>query len=61
MNVPINYEERTLLVAFADLANYAKLSESSSNGEMFTIIAEFSEKVGNVVGEAGGKVIKISR
>ena len=59
MKVPINYEVRTLLVAFADLANYAKLADSSSNGEMFAIIAEFSEKAGNVVEDAGGKVIKI--
>jgi class 3 adenylate cyclase len=59
MNVPIEYEERTLLVAFADLANYVKLTESWTNGETFTTIAEFAEIVGNLVGDAGGKVIKI--
>ncbi len=53
------YEERTLLVAFADLANYATLSASFSNGDMFATIAEFAEIVGDVVGDAGGRVIKI--
>jgi adenylate cyclase len=56
--MPITIDERTLLVAFADLARYAKISESSSNSEMFTVITEFSELVGSVVENAGGKVIK---
>ncbi len=47
-----------LLVAFADITNFAKYSKKIDSLELFNFINEFAEITGEIIENAGGKVIK---
>ena len=50
--------ECTMLVAFADIAGFAKLCRSLSDQEIFALLSEFYEQVGRVIDASGGTVVK---
>lgn len=50
--------ERTLLVAFTDVTGFAKEFQRRTNREMFDLMAQFYELIGNEVQVSGGKVVK---
>ncbi|MEZ7891878.1 MAG: adenylate/guanylate cyclase domain-containing protein [Candidatus Wallbacteria bacterium] len=50
--------ELNLLVSFFDLANFIKISNSRKNLELFDLLSEFYEFAGNIIENAGGKIIK---
>jgi len=50
--------ERTLLVAFTDVTGFAREFQNRTNREMFDLMAQFYELIGNEVKASGGKVIK---
>ena len=51
-------KESTMVVALADIAGFDKASRGKPHHEVFNMLDEFYEIVGNVVGNAGGKVVK---
>jgi len=50
--------ERTLLVAFTDVTGFAKEFQYRTNREMFDLMSQFYELIGNEVVASGGEVIK---
>jgi class 3 adenylate cyclase len=50
--------EKELLIAFADLTNFAKVSAKHSSTEVFEYITKIYEMTGECVENAGGVVIK---
>jgi len=50
--------ERTLLVAFTDVTGFAKEFQNRANREMFDLMSQFYELIGNEVEASGGKVVK---
>ena len=50
--------ERTLLVAFTDVTGFAKEFQNRTNREMFELMSQFYELIGNEVQASGGKVVK---
>jgi len=60
----MNYDEITsptecrMIIAVADIAGFAHIFQTMSNREMFDMLDEFYELVGDVTEDAGGKVVK---
>ncbi|CAN5279638.1 hypothetical protein BH18ACI2_BH18ACI2_24370 [soil metagenome] len=50
--------ERTLLVAFTDVTGFAKEFQNRTNRELFDLMSQFYELIGNDVKISGGKVVK---
>jgi len=50
--------ERTLLVVFTDVTGFAKEFQNRTNREMFDLMSQFYELIGNEVVASGGKVVK---
>ena len=50
--------ECRMVVALADIAGFDKASRKKSGQEVFSMLDEFYELVGNIVGSAGGRVVK---
>jgi adenylate cyclase len=50
--------ERSLLVAFTDVTGFAKEFQNRTNREMFDLMSQFYELIGNEVKASGGKVVK---
>lgn len=50
--------ERTLLVAFTDVTGFAKEFQNRTNREMFDLMSQFYELMGNEVEASGGKIVK---
>ena len=50
--------ERTLLIAFTDVTGFAKEFQNRTNREMFDLMSQFYELIGNEVVASGGTVIK---
>jgi adenylate cyclase len=55
MNGP---EQKTLVIALADVAGFAKACQGRSDLETFQMLDRFYGLVGTVVGQAGGTVVK---
>ena len=51
--------ESVLLVSFLDLANYARISRSSTDREVFDLLKDYFHRAGSAIQSAGGKVIKL--
>jgi adenylate cyclase len=51
-------EEQNLLIVFADLTNFARISNNRSSNESFEYISNICEMTGDLVESAGGTVIK---
>jgi class 3 adenylate cyclase len=47
------------LVAFCDLTRYARNTHGLAADKAFRVIDEFAELVGDIVGKAGGRVVKL--
>lgn len=47
-----------MVVTLADIAAFDKASRGKTNQEVFRMLDEFYELVGNVVGSVGGRVVK---
>ena len=50
--------ERTLLVAFTDVTGFAKEFQNRTNREMFDLMSQLYQLMGNEVKASGGKVVK---
>jgi len=50
--------KRTLLVAFTDVTGFVKEFQNRTNREMFDLMSQFYELIGNEVEDSGGKVVK---
>ena len=50
--------ELEMLVAFSDLTQFARYARGRSNREIFELMADYCEMVGDIISEGGGEVIK---
>ena len=51
-------KEIDLLIAFADLTNFSKVTSKFSNLELFDYITKIYELSGEIIENEGGKIIK---
>jgi class 3 adenylate cyclase len=51
-------QEQNLIVAFIDICGFAKFTESMSDEDTFQLISEFTERTGESLQSANGRVIK---
>jgi adenylate cyclase len=62
-NVPrndlANYETFDMAVGFADMVGFTGLSEQLSTRELAATIADFEERTAQLVGDAGGRIVKL--
>ena len=50
--------ERDCLVGFADIAGFVRLARELSSMEVFHLLSDWYMLVGDVTGDAGGRVVK---
>jgi len=57
-NDPRAPQSANFLVAFFDLAGFSRFAQSRSDQEVFAVLSEYYELIGDIVEGAGGRVVK---